>query len=205
MKNGLVDVDRRVAFSAPARALSGLPRCIVGRSPERACRAGRGNRSRGRSGPPRLAPGTGHLGHRRGRCRRARAASRTGPGARRRRRGSRVARQAQIGRLARDGLSNPEIGARLFISPERSSTTTSPRSSASWASARATTATTLKPLADLGAEPMELGHEAILSLRMVPGVGHGGNHQRRSVIARRACERRPRPAACAPCDVQRRA
>ena len=28
-----------------------------------------------------------------------------------------TAQEAQVARLARDGLSNPEIGARLFLSP----------------------------------------------------------------------------------------
>jgi DNA-binding CsgD family transcriptional regulator len=28
-----------------------------------------------------------------------------------------TAREAQVARMARDGLSNPEIGARLFLSP----------------------------------------------------------------------------------------
>jgi DNA-binding CsgD family transcriptional regulator len=43
---------------------------------------------------------------------------RTGPAARAGRAGNELtAQEAQVARLARDGLSNPEIGARLFISP----------------------------------------------------------------------------------------
>jgi hypothetical protein len=48
-----------------------------------------------------------------------------------------AAREAQVARLARDGLPNPEVGARLFISP-RTVEYHLTRSSASWASTRAT-------------------------------------------------------------------
>jgi DNA-binding CsgD family transcriptional regulator len=50
----------------------------------------------------------------------ARELAATGATARRRTAGVReqlTAQEAQVARLARDGLSNPEIGARLFISP----------------------------------------------------------------------------------------
>ena len=61
----------------------------------------------------------------------------------------------------------------------------SPRSSASWGSARATSSTARSP----DSQTRRSGPEPAC------GAGHGGNHQRRSVIACRACERTPRPAA----------
>jgi len=48
-----------------------------------------------------------------------------------------AAREAQVARLARDGLPNPEVGARLFTSP-RTVEYHLTKSSASWASTRAT-------------------------------------------------------------------
>jgi hypothetical protein len=55
-----------------------------------------------------------------------------------------TAQEAHIARLVRDGLANPEVEARLFISP-RTAEYTSTRCSTNWASPPATNSRALPP------------------------------------------------------------
>ena len=102
-------VRRAGAVPPSARALGGLPGGVAGGAPERAPRAGRGHRPRGRSRSPRLAPRPGGRRARRGRRRGARALGRPGAGARRPGRGGRLPR-AGGGADARPGA--PGASAR---------------------------------------------------------------------------------------------